>query len=52
MGSVHYISSIFVGRSIDDLGPARSAGIAFALGLLIWTTAFAVWNFVVWNWVV
>ena len=47
MGSVHYISSIFVGRTIDDLGPAGGAGIASLLGLLIWTTAFAVWNWVV-----
>ena len=52
MGSVHYISNIFIGRLIDDWGPARSAGIASVLGLLIWATAFAVWNFAVWNWVV
>ena len=46
MGSVYYLTSVFAGRSRDDLGPARGTGIATLLGLLIWTTAFAVWNWV------
>jgi len=46
MGSVYHISRVFVTRSRDDLGPARGAGIASLLGLLIWTVAFAVWSWV------
>jgi hypothetical protein len=46
MGSVYYITSVFTARSRDDLEPARGAGIAALMGLLIWTTAFAVWNWV------
>jgi hypothetical protein len=46
MGSVLYLASVFAVSSRDDLEPARGAGIATLLGLLIWTTAFAVWNWV------
>ncbi len=46
MGSVHYLTSVFAGRTRDDLEPARGAGIASLLGLAIWTTAYAVWNWV------
>jgi hypothetical protein len=44
MASPIYISSLFAGRARDDLAPARGAGIASLVGLLIWAAAFAVWN--------
>jgi hypothetical protein len=47
MGRVYFISRLLVGRARDDLAPARGAGIASLLGLVIWAAAFAVWNWVV-----